>query len=104
MGKFEFTEEQKDAIKTIDRSVLVTAAAGSGKTAVLTGRCAYLVCDAHLGKYVFFKSKLFQNLEHFRFVGYLAYNGVLAAYIYTTPRGTFNTLPFSKVPFKKYPP
>ncbi|UCG16265.1 MAG: UvrD-helicase domain-containing protein [Phycisphaerales bacterium] len=46
MGKCKFTDEQKQAIEAIDRSVLVTAAAGSGKTAVLTGRCAYLVCDA----------------------------------------------------------
>src|SRR5204863_9340305 len=33
-------------ITTADRSLLVSAAAGSGKTAVLAERCAYLVCDA----------------------------------------------------------
>ena len=41
-----FTAEQRQAIETIDRSVLVSAAAGSGKTAVLAERCAHLVCDA----------------------------------------------------------
>jgi ATP-dependent helicase/nuclease subunit A len=39
------TEAQRRAIRTIDRSVLVSAAAGSGKTTVLAERCAYLVCD-----------------------------------------------------------
>lgn len=46
MPEFEFTTEQRQAIETVDRSVLVTAAAGSGKTAVLSARCAYLICDA----------------------------------------------------------
>ncbi|HUU84293.1 MAG TPA: helicase-exonuclease AddAB subunit AddA [Phycisphaerae bacterium] len=41
----DFTDDQRRAIKTIDRSVIVTAAAGSGKTAVLAERCAHLVCD-----------------------------------------------------------
>jgi ATP-dependent helicase/nuclease subunit A len=41
-----WTKQQRDAIQTIGRSVLVSAAAGSGKTAVLAERCAYLVCDA----------------------------------------------------------
>lgn len=31
---------------TVGRSVIVSAAAGAGKTAVLARRCAYLVCDA----------------------------------------------------------
>jgi len=39
------TPAQRDAIATIDRSLLVSAAAGSGKTTVLAERCAYLVCD-----------------------------------------------------------
>lgn len=42
----QWTIDQKRAIETIDRSVLVSAAAGSGKTAVLAERCAYLVTDA----------------------------------------------------------
>ena len=46
MGDIRFTSEQRQAIETIDRSVLVSAAAGSGKTAVLAERCAYLVCEA----------------------------------------------------------
>lgn len=42
---FTPTSEQLEAIRLADRSVLVSAAAGSGKTAVLAERCAYLVCD-----------------------------------------------------------
>src|SRR5438046_7005202 len=42
----QWTTRQLEAINTVDRSVLVSAAAGSGKTAVLAERCAYLVCDA----------------------------------------------------------
>ena len=42
----EWTREQSLAIHTTGRSLLVSAAAGSGKTAVLSERCAYLVCDA----------------------------------------------------------
>ncbi|HEX8323918.1 MAG TPA: helicase-exonuclease AddAB subunit AddA [Tepidisphaeraceae bacterium] len=42
----DWTAEQKRAIETYDRNLLVSAAAGSGKTAVLAERCAYLVCDA----------------------------------------------------------
>jgi ATP-dependent helicase/nuclease subunit A len=45
-SKTPWTHEQERAIKTTGRSVLVSAAAGSGKTAVLAERCAYLVCDA----------------------------------------------------------
>lgn len=41
----DFTPDQRQAIETIDSSVIVTAAAGSGKTAVLAERCAHLVCD-----------------------------------------------------------
>ncbi|UCG33490.1 MAG: helicase-exonuclease AddAB subunit AddA [Phycisphaerales bacterium] len=42
----QWNPEQRQAIETVDRSVLVGAAAGSGKTAVLARRCAYLVSDA----------------------------------------------------------
>src|SRR5439155_17290799 len=42
----EWTDQQWAAISTTGRNVLVSAAAGSGKTAVLAERCAYLVCDA----------------------------------------------------------
>ncbi len=41
-----WTPEQLRAIRTTGHSLLVSAAAGSGKTAVLTERCAYLICDA----------------------------------------------------------
>jgi ATP-dependent helicase/nuclease subunit A len=42
----QWTEAQRRGIVTTGRSVLVSAAAGSGKTAMLAERCAYLVCDA----------------------------------------------------------
>src|SRR5687767_6078551 len=42
-----WTNEQRDAIDITDRSLLVSAAAGSGKTAVLAERCAQLVCRDH---------------------------------------------------------
>ncbi len=42
----KWTKEQERAIITTGHSLLVSAAAGSGKTAVLAERCAYLVCDA----------------------------------------------------------
>jgi len=41
-----WTDAQWAGIATTGRSLLVSAAAGSGKTAVLAERCAYLVCDA----------------------------------------------------------
>jgi ATP-dependent helicase/nuclease subunit A len=41
-----WTEAQLRGIRTTGRSLLVSAAAGSGKTAMLAERCAYLVCDA----------------------------------------------------------
>ena len=41
-----WTPEQLAGIVTVGQNVLVSAAAGSGKTAVLAERCAYLVCDA----------------------------------------------------------
>ena len=41
-----WTDAQLTAIRTIDRNLLVSAAAGSGKTAVLAERCVHLVCEA----------------------------------------------------------
>ena len=41
----KFTDEQIKAIETIDRSVLVSAAAGSGKTAVLVERIIGIILD-----------------------------------------------------------
>lgn len=45
MGKREFTKEQLSAIETRDRSLLVSAAAGSGKTATLTERIIRSITD-----------------------------------------------------------
>src|SRR4051812_44926268 len=42
----KWTDDQWLGISTVGKSVLVSAAAGSGKTAVLAERCAFLVCDA----------------------------------------------------------
>ena len=42
----KWSKEQLRAIKETGGSLLVSAAAGSGKTATLSERCAYLVCDA----------------------------------------------------------
>ncbi|MGB2987222.1 MAG: UvrD-helicase domain-containing protein, partial [Phycisphaerae bacterium] len=50
MSAVRFTSQQREAISTTGRSVIVSAAAGSGKTAVLAERCAYLVCDAPSGE------------------------------------------------------
>lgn len=47
MSAIAWTPSQKRAIQTTGCSVLVSAGAGSGKTAVLAERCAYLVSDAH---------------------------------------------------------
>ena len=46
MGGIRLTPQQQRAVTTCGHSVLVTAAAGSGKTAVVAERCAYLVADA----------------------------------------------------------
>jgi len=43
--KVEWTDEQKRAIAARGSDVLVTASAGTGKTAVLSGRCASIVSD-----------------------------------------------------------
>src|SRR5437899_1447605 len=43
---FKPTPAQQLGITTTGRSLLVSAAAGSGKTAMLAARCAHLVCDA----------------------------------------------------------
>jgi ATP-dependent helicase/nuclease subunit A len=42
-----WTNEQRAGITTVDRSLLVSAAAGSGKTSVLAQRCVHLICDAN---------------------------------------------------------
>jgi ATP-dependent helicase/nuclease subunit A len=41
-----WTEAQLQAIQSTGSSLLVSAAAGSGKTSVLAERCVYLLCDA----------------------------------------------------------
>ena len=45
MGKVEFTPAQKRVIGIRNKNVLVSAAAGSGKTAVLTARIVDRICD-----------------------------------------------------------
>ena len=45
MPDFLWTPEQKTAIETVSGDVLVTAAAGAGKTAVLTQRCIHLLTN-----------------------------------------------------------
>src|SRR4051812_15841464 len=42
----KWTPQQWAGVATTGKSLLVSAAAGSGKTAVLAERCAFLVCDA----------------------------------------------------------
>lgn len=44
MSDVRLTSDQERAIHTAGRSILVSAAAGSGKTQTLAGRCAQLVC------------------------------------------------------------
>jgi len=44
-GVIRWTDEQRDAITSLGKSLLVSAAAGSGKTAVLAERCVHLVCE-----------------------------------------------------------
>ena len=43
----QWTSQQALAIETIDRDVLVTASAGTGKTAVLAKRCVDRLTDTH---------------------------------------------------------
>ncbi len=43
--KIKWTDQQRRAIVDRNRNVLVTASAGTGKTAVLSGRCVNLVSD-----------------------------------------------------------
>jgi ATP-dependent helicase/nuclease subunit A len=43
--KIDWTEAQRKGIETVDKSLLVSAAAGSGKTTVLAQRCVHLICD-----------------------------------------------------------
>lgn len=44
MSERQWTNEQKDAISALGQSLLVSAAAGSGKTSVLAERCVHLIC------------------------------------------------------------
>ena len=46
--KISWTEQQEQAILARGRNVLVTASAGTGKTAVLSERCVGIVSDAAL--------------------------------------------------------
>jgi len=46
MSAPKWTSSQKRAIETIGRDVLVTASAGTGKTAVLSQRCVERICDS----------------------------------------------------------
>ena len=41
--KIQWTTQQKQAIIARDSDVLVTASAGTGKTAVLSGRCVNII-------------------------------------------------------------
>ena len=43
--KIKWTDQQKRAIKARGSDVLVTASAGTGKTAVLSGRCVNIISD-----------------------------------------------------------
>ena len=43
--KIKWTQQQKQAITARGRDVLVSASAGTGKTAVLSGRCVDIVSD-----------------------------------------------------------
>ena len=43
--KIEWTKQQSEAIKNRGSDVLVTASAGTGKTAVLSGRCVDIVSE-----------------------------------------------------------
>jgi ATP-dependent helicase/nuclease subunit A len=45
-GKLTLTPQQTEAITSSGKSLLVSAAAGSGKTSVLAQRCVHLICDA----------------------------------------------------------
>jgi ATP-dependent helicase/nuclease subunit A len=42
----KWTQPQFEGISSVGKNLLVSAAAGSGKTAILSERCAHLVCEA----------------------------------------------------------
>ena len=46
MSDLQLTDQQSLAVHSLDDDVLVTAAAGAGKTAVLAQRCVYLLTEA----------------------------------------------------------
>ena len=45
--EIKLTEQQQQAISCRNKPLIVSAAAGSGKTAVLAKRVLDLICDAH---------------------------------------------------------
>lgn len=45
MTDIAFTPQQRSAIESVGKSSIVSAAAGSGKTAVLVERCVHVTCD-----------------------------------------------------------
>ncbi|MDU3153798.1 MAG: UvrD-helicase domain-containing protein [Anaerococcus hydrogenalis] len=45
MSKFKPTDDQKKAIETRDKNIIVSAAAGSGKTRVLVDRVVSLMIE-----------------------------------------------------------
>ena len=47
----KWTDRQREAIETRNQNILVSAAAGSGKTAVLTERVKNILCDEEKGIY-----------------------------------------------------
>ena len=44
-NKLKWTSQQRQAIEELDSDVLVTASAGTGKTAVLSGRCVEIIAN-----------------------------------------------------------
>ena len=50
MPPIDWTTVQRRAVEATGKSVIVSAAAGAGKTAVLAERCVYFVCDAPPGE------------------------------------------------------
>ena len=49
MGEVKWTTKQRQAIETHGADILVSAAAGSGKTAVLVERIIQMICNPKKG-------------------------------------------------------